>query len=63
MISPETRQSFLLSSSTVFIDSIQIASTGPSKTMNWRSILPNWVYSATAWRGWHAQKRGRRDRP
>lgn len=31
MISPEVRQSFLLSSSTVFMDSIHKASTGPSK--------------------------------
>jgi len=34
MISPELRQSFLLSSSTVFMFSIQIASTGPSKTIH-----------------------------
>lgn len=32
IISPLVRQSFLLSSSTVFIFSIQTASTGPSKT-------------------------------
>jgi hypothetical protein len=31
MISPEFRHSFLLSSSTVFMFSIQMASTGPSK--------------------------------
>ena len=31
MISPELRHSFLLSSSTVFMFSIQMASTGPSK--------------------------------
>lgn len=30
MISPELRHSFLLSSSTVFMFSIQMASTGPS---------------------------------
>lgn len=30
MVSPELRHSFLLSSSTVFIFSIQTASTGPS---------------------------------
>ena len=34
MISPELRQSFLLSSSTVFMFSIQMASTGPSKTIH-----------------------------
>ena len=34
MISPELRQSFLLSSRTVFMFSIQIASTGPSKTIH-----------------------------
>ena len=49
MISPLTRQSFLLSSSTVFMLSIQIASTGPSKTSqkrwpdvscaHWRKIV------------------------
>jgi hypothetical protein len=31
MTSPEVRQSFLLSSKTVFMFSIQTASTGPSK--------------------------------
>ena len=34
MISPLIRQSFLLSSSTVFMFSIQMASTGPSKTIH-----------------------------
>ena len=38
MISPETRQSFLLSSSTVFMFSIHMASTGPSKTIHCRSV-------------------------
>ena len=37
MISPDVKQSFLLSSSTVFMFSIQIASTGPSKSTHWRS--------------------------
>ena len=37
IISPLIRQSFLLSSSTVFMFSIQIASTGPSKLTHWRS--------------------------
>ena len=37
MISPELRQSFLLSSSTVFIFSIQTASIGPSNTNHLRS--------------------------
>lgn len=32
IISPELRHSFLLSSSTVFMFSIQMASTGPSNT-------------------------------
>ena len=50
MISPDTRQSFLLSSSTVFIDSIQMASTGPSKTIHCLSVRPNSPYSLTAWR-------------
>eukprot|EP00964_Phaeocystis_antarctica_P102673 scaffold68002_cov50-Phaeocystis_antarctica.AAC.1 len=36
MISPLTRQSFLLSSSTVFMFSIQMASTGPSKIIQKR---------------------------
>ena len=34
MISPELRQSFLLSSSTVFMFSIQMASTGPSNIIH-----------------------------
>ena len=37
MISPETRHSFLLSSSTVFMFSIQIASTGPSNIIHFLS--------------------------
>ena len=37
MISPLIKQSFLLSSSTVFMFSIQTASTGPSKTIHWRT--------------------------
>ena len=37
IISPIIRQSFLLSSSTVFMFSIQTASTGPSKTIHWRT--------------------------
>ena len=37
MISPDMRQSFLLSSSTVFMFSIQIASTGPSNMTHLRS--------------------------
>mmetsp|Transcript_19725 Transcript_19725/g.46343 ORF Transcript_19725/g.46343 Transcript_19725/m.46343 type:complete len:524 (+) Transcript_19725:528-2099(+) len=50
-ISPDTRQSFLLSSSTVFIDSIHAASTGPSNTSQNLSLvlslahLRNWVAS------------------
>ena len=36
IISPLIRQSFLLSSSTVFMFSIQIASTGPSKVTQFR---------------------------
>eukprot|EP00955_Chlamydomonas_euryale_P061806 358184-Chlamydomonas_euryale.AAC.2 len=39
MISPELRHSFLLSSSTVFMFSIQIASTGPSNMTHLRSGL------------------------
>ena len=39
MISPEVRQSFLLSSITVFMSSIQIASIGPSKTSHFRSVV------------------------
>mmetsp|Transcript_19764 Transcript_19764/g.49722 ORF Transcript_19764/g.49722 Transcript_19764/m.49722 type:complete len:224 (-) Transcript_19764:1561-2232(-) len=46
MISPEFRHSFLLSSSTVFMFSIQIASTGPSKTTHWRRIFPS---APTGW--------------
>ena len=38
-ISPLFRHSFLLSSSTVFMFSIQMASTGPSKTTHLRSGL------------------------
>mmetsp|Transcript_66610 Transcript_66610/g.210908 ORF Transcript_66610/g.210908 Transcript_66610/m.210908 type:complete len:292 (+) Transcript_66610:2718-3593(+) len=38
-ISPLLRQSFLLSSSTVFMFSIQMASTGPSKTTHFRMSL------------------------
>ena len=38
MISPDMRQSFLLSSSTVFMFSIQTASTGPSNMTHWRSL-------------------------
>ena len=37
MISPLVRQSFLLSSNTVFMFSIQTASTGPSKTYHFLS--------------------------
>ena len=37
MISPLLRQSFLLSSSTVFMFSIQTASTGPSNTYHFLS--------------------------
>lgn len=37
MVSPETRHSFLFSSSTVFMDSIHSASTGPSKTTHFLS--------------------------
>mmetsp|Transcript_1821 Transcript_1821/g.6195 ORF Transcript_1821/g.6195 Transcript_1821/m.6195 type:complete len:250 (+) Transcript_1821:8275-9024(+) len=44
IISPEFRHSFLLSSSTVFMFSIQIASTGPSNTTHFLSR----VVSATA---------------
>lgn len=40
MISPEVRQSFLLSSKTVFMDSIHSASTGPSKITQWLSGQP-----------------------
>eukprot|EP00965_Chrysotila_dentata_P177755 5871810-Pleurochrysis_carterae.AAC.2 len=36
-ISPDMRQSFLLSSSTVFMFSIHTASTGPSNTTHCRS--------------------------
>ena len=40
MISPDTRQSFLFSSSTVFMLSIHSASTGPSKTTHfWRALV------------------------
>jgi len=39
MISPEVKQSFLLSSSTVFIFSIQTASTGPSNITHFLSGL------------------------
>ena len=46
MISPDMRQSFLLSSSTVFMFSIQMASTGPSKSTHWRS--PTRVLRAVA---------------
>mmetsp|Transcript_2371 Transcript_2371/g.7898 ORF Transcript_2371/g.7898 Transcript_2371/m.7898 type:complete len:256 (-) Transcript_2371:555-1322(-) len=38
IISPEERHIFLLSSSTVFIDSIHRASTGPSKTIHCLSV-------------------------
>eukprot|EP00967_Tisochrysis_lutea_P013818 scaffold15484_cov30-Tisochrysis_lutea.AAC.4 len=38
MISPDERQIFLLSSRTVFIDSIHKASTGPSKTIHCLSV-------------------------
>ncbi len=38
MISPDARQSFLLSSSTVFKFSIQTASTGPSKMIHLRPL-------------------------
>ncbi len=37
IVSPFIKQSFLLSSSTVFIFSIHSASTGPSRTMNYLS--------------------------
>mmetsp|Transcript_41518 Transcript_41518/g.94534 ORF Transcript_41518/g.94534 Transcript_41518/m.94534 type:complete len:201 (+) Transcript_41518:75-677(+) len=40
MISPETRHSFLLSSSTVFMLSIQIASTGPSQLIHFLALSP-----------------------
>jgi hypothetical protein len=39
MIYPDVRQSFLLSSKTVFIFSIQTASTGPSKTIHFLSLI------------------------
>ena len=38
MISPDTRHSFLLSSNTVFMFSIQIASTGPSNSNHFLSV-------------------------
>lgn len=38
MISPDARQSFLLSSNTVFKFSIQTASTGPSKIIHLRPL-------------------------
>lgn len=43
MISPDIRQSFLLSSSTVFMFSIQIASTGPSNTSHFLFINYIWL--------------------
>ena len=46
MISPLLRQSFLLSSRTVFMFSIQTASTGPSNTYHFLSVVP----LATPWR-------------
>ena len=39
MDSPLTRHNFLLSSSTVFMFSIQIASTGPSNMTHFRSLV------------------------
>lgn len=39
MISPELRHSFLLSSSTVFMFSIQTASTGPSNMYHFLLVL------------------------
>jgi hypothetical protein len=46
MVSYEVRQSFLLSSSTVFIFSIQTASTGPSNTTHLRSGISPMVASS-----------------
>mmetsp|Transcript_39227 Transcript_39227/g.77339 ORF Transcript_39227/g.77339 Transcript_39227/m.77339 type:complete len:233 (-) Transcript_39227:31-729(-) len=46
MISPLVRHSFLLSSSTVFMFSIQIASTGPSMSIH-LSLSPSWSLMAT----------------
>ena len=45
MISPLTRHSFLLSSSTVFMFSIQMASTGPSNTIHFLSGLVSSLHS------------------
>ena len=52
MISPEFRHSFLLSSSTVFMFSIQIASTGPSSTTHlrfglWSCAQPRYTTART----------------
>ena len=44
-IYPEFKQSFLLSSNTVFIDSIQIASTGPSNNTQCLSLLVSFTVS------------------
>ena len=44
MIYPDVRHNFLLSSRTVFMFSIQTASTGPSKTTHLRSLIS--AYSA-----------------
>ena len=42
IISPDVKHSFLLSSNTVFMFSIQTASTGPSKTTHFLSgLLPS----------------------
>jgi hypothetical protein len=43
IISPEVKQSFLLSSKTVFIFSIQTASTGPSKIIHFLSGISPYV--------------------
>lgn len=48
MISPLMRQSFLLSSSTVFMFSIQTASTGPSNRIHLRSRVNDVAYSRNA---------------
>ena len=47
IISPLTKQSFLLSSKTVFMFSIQIASTGPSHTIHFLSSLSSFVQVRT----------------
>ena len=45
MISPLMRQSFLLSSRTVFMFSIQMASTGPSNMTHFRSGVVSTAHS------------------